>query len=141
MARFNQILILSAVTLLTLAGCDSAKEASTPQNSPSAVPATVKTDKAAPVINYPELSGLVFYTKNAVQAGNLAKAKTDFGKFENAWKKVEDRIKAKAPKSYNELEDSADKVTTELKKSQPSKDKLLVELELMDKTIKSFPKP
>lgn len=141
MARFNQILILSAVTLLTLAGCESAQEASTPQNSPSAVPATVKTDKAAPVINYPELSGLVFYTKNAVQAGNLAKAKTDFGKFENAWKKVEDRIKAKAPKSYNELEDSADKVTTELKKSQPSKDKLLVELELMDKTIKSFPKP
>lgn len=141
MARFNQILILSAVTLLTLAGCDSAKEASTPQTSPAPVPATVKTDKAAPVINYPELSGLVFYTKNAVQAGNLAKAKTDFGKFENAWKKVEDRIKAKAPKSYNELEDSADKVTTELKKSQPSKDKLLVELELMDKTIKSFPKP
>ena len=141
MARFNQILILSAVTLLTLAGCDSAQEASTPQNSASAVPATVKTDKAAPVINYPELSGLVFYTKNAVQAGNLAKAKTDFGKFENAWKKFEDRIKAKAPKSYNELEDSADKVTTELKKSQPSKDKLLVELELMDKTIKSFPKP
>jgi hypothetical protein len=141
MARFNQILVLSALSLLTLAGCDSAKEASTPQNSPSAVPATVKTDKATPVINYPELSGLVFYTKNAVQAGNFAKARTDFGKFENAWKKAGDGIKAKALKSYNELEESSDKVATEFKNPQPSKDKLLVELELMDKTIKSFPKP
>jgi hypothetical protein len=140
MARLNQILVLSALSLLTLAGCDSAQEASTPQNSPSAVPATVKTDKATPVLNYPELSGLVFYTKNAVQAGNFAKAKTEFGKFENAWKKFEDGIKAKAPKSYNEVEDTSEKVTTEFKKSQPSKDKLIVELDSLDKTIKTFPK-
>lgn len=142
MARFNQILILSALSLLTLAGCDSAQEASTPKTSSSAVPATAaKTDKAETALKYPELSGLVFYTKTAVQADDFAKAKTEFGKFENAWKKVEDRIKAKAPKGYNAIEEATAKVTTELKKSQPSKDKVLAELDSLDKTIKTFPKP
>jgi len=147
MARFNQILVLSALGLLTLAGCDSAKEASTPQTSPSSVPATavnattpVKTDKTATALNYPELSGVVFNTKTAVQAGNFAKAKTEFGKFENAWKKVEDGIKAKNPKGYNAVEEAAEKVTNEFKKSQPSKDTVVVELDSLDKTIKSFPK-
>ena len=69
MARFNQILILSAISLITLAGCDSAKEASTPQTS-----------------------------------------------------------------------SSTEKVMTEFKKPQPSKDKVLAELDSLDKTIKTFPK-
>lgn len=142
MARFNQILILSAVTLLTLAGCDSAKEASTPQTSPAPIPAAtaVKTEQAATQGNYAELTCVVTSTKAAVQAGNFAKAKTEFDKFEKAWKKVEDGIKAKAPKSYDAVEEAAEKVTTELKKSQPSKDKALAQRESLDKTIKSFPK-
>ncbi len=141
MARFNQILVLSAISLITLVGCDSAKEASTPKTSSSAVPATtVKTDKAATPLYYPELSGIVFNTKTAVEAGNFAKAKTEFGKFENSWKKFEDPIKAKAPKGYNAVEEATEKVMTEFKKSQPSKDKVLAELDSLDKTIKTFPK-
>ncbi len=140
MARLNQILVLSAISLITLAGCDSAKEASTPKTSSSAVPAATVTDKAATPLNYPELSGIVFNTKTAVEAGNFAKAKTEFGKFENSWKKFEDPIKAKAPKGYNALEEAAEKVTTEFKKSQPSKDKVLAELDSLDKIIKTFPK-
>ncbi|XZO01548.1 MAG: hypothetical protein ACM65L_24165 [Microcoleus sp.] len=149
MARFNQILVLSAIGLLTLAGCESAKEASTPQSSPSAVPVatavnaatTDKTDKlAVSQGNYPELSSVVSKTKAAVQAGDFAKAKTEFGKFEDAWKKVEDGIKAKARKSYDAVEEGADKLTNELKKSQPSKDKVLADLQSLEKTINSIPK-
>lgn len=138
MARLNQILVLSALSLLTLASCDSVQEASTPKTSSSAVPATAaKTDK--PATKYPELSGLVFYTKKAVEVDNFTTAKTEFGKFQNAWKKVEDGMKTKAPTGYNVVEEASAKVTTEFKKSQPSKDKVLAELDLLDKTIKTFP--
>jgi len=104
MARFNQILVLSAATLLALAGCDSAKQASTPQASPSESPAATAvsaSDKAASPASYAELLSVVTNTKAAVQTGNLAKAKTEFDKFEKAWKKVEDGIKAKAPREHN----------------------------------------
>ena len=142
MARFNQILVLSAISLIALAGCDSAKEASTSQTSSAPVPAAtaVKTEKAASQGNYAELSGVVSSTKAAVQAGNFAKAKTEFDKFENAWKKVEDGIKAKAPKSYDAVEDTTEKVMTSLKKSQPSKDQVLTQLQSLEKTISSIPK-
>ncbi len=140
MARFNQILVLSALSLLTLAGCDSVQENTTPKTSSSAVPATAaKTDKATTPLKYPELSGLAFYTKTAVEANNFPKAKTEFGKFENAWKKVEDSMKTKAPTGYNAVKEATAKVTAEFKKSEPSKDKVLAELDLLDKAIKTFP--
>ncbi|HCV29160.1 MAG TPA: DUF4363 domain-containing protein [Microcoleaceae bacterium UBA9251] len=144
MARFNQILVLSAVTLLALAGCDSAKEASTPQTSSPAIPAATAVNTSEKVAvsqgNYPELSTVVTNTRAAVQTGNFAKAKTEFDKFESAWKKVEDGIKSKAPKSYDAVEEGAETVMTELKKSQPSKDKVLAELQSLEKTINSIPK-
>ena len=143
MARFNQILVLSAVTLLALAGCDSAKEASTPQTSSPAIPATavsISEKVAVSQGNYPELSTVVTNTKAAAQTGNFTKAKTEFDKFENAWKKVEDGIKSKALTSYDAVEDGTGKVMAELKKSQPSKDKVLAELQSLEKTINSIPK-
>lgn len=142
MARFNQILVLSAISLLALAGCDSAKEASTPPTSPAPVPAAtdVKTEKAASQGNYAELSGMVSSTKAAVQAGNFATAKTEFDKFEDAWEEVEDGIKAKSPKDYEAVEDTTEKVMAELKKSQPSKDQVLAQLQSLEKTINSIPK-
>jgi glycerophosphoryl diester phosphodiesterase len=142
MARFTQILVLSAISLIALAGCDSAKEASTPQTSSAPVPAAtaVKTEKAASQGNYAELSGVVSSTKAAVQTGNFATAKTEFDKFEDAWKKVEDGIKAKSPKDYEAVEETTEKVMAELKKSQPSKDQVLAQLQSLEKTINSIPK-
>lgn len=143
MARFNQLLVLGAVTVLALAGCDSAKQASTPQASPSEIPAASAvsaSDKAASPASYAELLSVVTNTKAAVQTGNFTKAKTEFDKFENAWKKVEDGIKAKAPKSYDAVEETTEKVMTELKKSKPSKDQVLAQLQSLEKTIGSIPK-
>ena len=142
MARFNQILVLSAISLIALAGCDSAKEASTPQTSSAPVPAAtaVKTEKAASQGNYAELSGVVSSTKAAVQTGNFATAKSEFDQFEDAWEKVEDSIKAKSPKDYEAVEETTEKVMAELKKSQPSTDQVLAQLQSLEKTIKSLPK-
>lgn len=144
MARLNQILVLSAVTLLTLTGCNSAKEASTSGTSPLPIPAATTvvsaSDQAAAQGKYAELLTVVSKTKAAVQAGDFAKAKAEFGKFENAWKKVEDSIKAKYPKTYKDVEETTDKVMAELKKSKPSKDTVLAQLNSLEKTINSIPK-
>ena len=142
MARFNQILVISALTLLALTGCDS--QASTPKTSPAEIPtatAVSTSDKAASPAKYAELLGVVTNTKAAVQTGNFAKAKTEFDKFENAWKKVEDGIKAKSRKSYDAVEETTEKVMAELKKSKPNKDQVLAQLQSLEKTINSFPKP
>ncbi len=144
MARLNQILVASAVTLLALTGCGGAQEASTPtKTSPAETPAAsaVSTsDKAASPASNAELLSVVTNTKAAVQTGNFAKAKTEFDKFENAWKKVEDGIKKTSPKSYDAVEETTEKVMTELKKSKPSKDQVLAQLQSLEKTIGSIPK-
>ena len=144
MARFNQILVVSAFTLLTLAGCEGAKEASTPATSPASSPAATTvaspSKPAAVEGKYTELLTVVTKTKAAVESGNFANAKTEFGKFEDAWKKVEDGIKAKHPKSYKAIEDGTDKVMAEVKKSKPTKENVLTQLNSLEKTINSIPK-
>ncbi|MBE9123116.1 DUF4363 domain-containing protein [Tychonema sp. LEGE 07199] len=144
MARFNQILVLSAVTLVALAGCGEKQEASTPPTSPPPVTSTTTTvttsEKPASTANYPELMSVVTNTKAAVDAGDFVKAKTEFDKFETSWKKVEDGIKAKEPKSYDTVEQTTEKVTDELKKGKPSKDLVLAQLQSLEKTIASIPK-
>jgi hypothetical protein len=143
MARLNQILVVGAVTLLALTGCEGVQEASTPKTSTSQIPAATAistSDKAGSPASYAELSGIVSNTKTAVQTGNFAKAKTEFDKFETAWKKVEDGIKKKSPKSYDAVEETAEKVMAELKKTNPSKDKVLAQLQSLEQTISSIPK-
>ncbi len=143
MARFNQILVLSAVTLVVLAGCGD-KEASTPPTPPSQVPAATTTvsasEKPASPASYPELMSVVTNTKAAVNTGDFVKAKTEFDKFETSWKKVEDGIKAKDPKSYDTVEETTEKVTKELKTTKPSKDLVMAQLQSLEKTIASIPK-
>ena len=143
MARFNPILVLSAVTLVALAGCGD-NQASTPQASPSPVPpataAVSASEKPASPASYPELMSVVTSTKAAVETGDFVKAKTEFDKFETSWKKVEDGIKAKEPKSYDTVEETTEKVTNELKKTKPSKDLVLAQLQSLEKTIASIPK-
>jgi len=83
---------------------------------------------------------MVSSTKAAVQTGNFATAKSEFDQFEDAWEKVEDGIKAKSPKEYEAVEEMTEKVMAELKKSQPSTDQVLAQLQSLEKTIKSIPK-
>ncbi|MEG4453938.1 hypothetical protein [Microcoleus sp. N9_A1] len=148
MARFNPILVLSAVTLVALAGCGD-NQASTPPTAPSPVPSATTTtttttsgsEKPVSPASYPELMSVVTNTKAAVETGDFVKAKTEFDKFETSWDKVEDGIKAKEPKNYEAIEETTEKVTDELKKAQPSKDLVLAQLQSLEKTIASIPQP
>jgi septal ring factor EnvC (AmiA/AmiB activator) len=83
---------------------------------------------------------VVSNTKAAVEAGNFSKANTEFSQFEDNWKQVEDGIKAKSSDRYKAIEDSLDRVTGELKGSQPNKQQVLSDLQSMENNINSVAK-
>jgi soluble cytochrome b562 len=60
------------------------------------------------------LTAVVTKTRAAVEAGDEAKAKTEFEQFEAAWKPVEDGIKEKNPKAYEAIEEAMDGVSGQL---------------------------
>lgn len=132
----HQVLIVAAISVLVLAGCTNAQQ-STTQTSPVASPAATGQASKAGVDS---LLSVVSNTKTAVEAGDFAKAKTNFDKFEDNWEQVEDGIKAKSADSYKAIEDSLDRVTGQLKGSQPNKEIVLKELQSLENNINSVAK-
>lgn len=136
MKRLYIVLIVGILSASTLAGCSKTEQSATEKQ-----PTATSTESSAS--NTPEnpgkgVSGLlsvVSNTKTAVEAGDFAKAKQEFDKFEDVWKTIEDGIKTKSPASYKAIEDSLDKVTGELKGTAPNKEKVMTELKSLDKSI------
>lgn len=136
MKRLYIVLIVGILSAFTLAGCTKTEESATDKQ-----PIATSTESSAS--NTPETSGkgvsgllsVVSNTKTAVEAGDFAKAKQEFDKFEDEWKTIEDGIKTKSPTSYKAIEDSLDKVTADLKGTAPNKEKVLTELKSLDKSI------
>ncbi len=140
MFRLNQIFIMTAISLLALVGCNNAEKSSTQPSStasPAAETKTTSTGKA----DFKGLLSVVSHTKTAVEAGNFAKAKEEFGKFESFWSKVEDGVKVKSPHAYKAIEDNSDEITGGLKASAPNKQKVLVALQSLNKSIITAAKP
>ncbi len=130
--------IVTAISFLTLAGCSNGEKSAvetSPDVSPASQTATTSTEQTDQ-----GLLNVVNNTKSAVEAGDFAKAKTEFDKFEDSWKPVEDGIKAKSPENYKAIEESMDKIEGQLKASKPSKEKVLPELQSLEKTITSVEK-
>jgi hypothetical protein len=120
MKRLNQALLsVSAVALLALTACGKKEEvAEVPVEK---VPTAAMSPKAAPAMGgVAGLKSVVKDTKAAVASGDFAKASASLGKFEAAWKPVEDGIKTKSPKVYAAIEDAVPMVTNAVK----SKDKM-----------------
>ncbi|MHC5594984.1 MAG: DUF4363 domain-containing protein [Nostoc sp.] len=152
MNRFNPVLIVALFSLMTLVGCNKGEQP-TAQTSPAgssisdtaASPAATTSGQTAvsPSANtgFKGLEAVVTNTKTAVVAGNFAKAKGEFDKFEDSWSKVEDGVKAKSPTTYKEIEDKADEIKAGLKASAPNKPKLLTALASLNKNVTSVAKP
>lgn len=138
MRRVYQVLILSIVTL-TLVGCSSTQQP-TKQVSLSANETAGTTQSTAAQAGYQNLLSVVGNTRAAVSAGDFAKAQTEFSKFENNWKQVEDGVKAKSSDNYKGIEDSLERITGELRGSQPNKETVLADLQSMERTINSAAK-
>ena len=140
MKSFKPMLIIAGISLLTLVGCTSAEKATT-ETTPAATSkstGTATTKKSIP--GNKGLLAVVSKTKTAVTSGNFVQAKKEFDKFEDAWKEVEDGIKAKSRDNYEAVEKSMDEISSELKASKPQKDKLLASLQLLTKTINTISK-
>jgi soluble cytochrome b562 len=152
MIPFNQLWVVGVISLFVLAGCNSTEQSAT-QTSPDASSATSETvtpPKASGTANtkqenaqggFKDLHNVVSKTKTAVEAGDFAKAKAEFSKFEDSWSKVEDGVKAKSRDRYNAIEENMDAVTKPLKESKPSKQKILGALQSLDQAITSVTKP
>ncbi|MDD1416491.1 DUF4363 domain-containing protein [Dolichospermum sp. ST_con] len=140
MKSFKPMLIIAGISLLTLVGCTSAEKATT-ETTPAATSkstGTATTKKST--AGNKGLLAVVSKTKTAVTSGNFVQAKKEFDKFEDAWKEVEDGIKAKSRDNYEAVEKSMDEISSELKASKPQKDKLLASLQSLTKTINTIPK-
>ncbi|WP_009633283.1 hypothetical protein [Synechocystis sp. PCC 7509] len=127
---FNKVLIIGAIGIFALTGCNNAEttQSSPGESSPSPVSASFGA-------GYPGVLAVVSATTAAVKAGDYAQGKTEFAKFEDNWKPVEDGIKAKSKDNYNAIEESLDKINGEFKNSNPNQEIILTGLQSIQTTI------
>jgi hypothetical protein len=114
-------LFMTSTVLVGLVSCaqTAPPEVSTPKAAvaPATKPASEKPASEKPASDgFAALTDVVTKTKTAVTAGNFEKGKTEFAKFEDSWKTVEDGVKAKdGGTSYGTIEKAMDKVDGGLK--------------------------
>jgi hypothetical protein len=136
MSRFQSLLV-SSLLLLGLGSCGTT-EASVPEKPA----APVKTETASnPAAGFAALQSVTEKTTTAVNAGKIDQAKTEFEKFEDSWKTVEDGVKAKSSKTYTAVEEGLDTMNGEFKNKQPDKAKMLSALKSLNETIATASKP
>ncbi|MBJ7294953.1 MAG: DUF4363 domain-containing protein [Dolichospermum sp.] len=140
MKSFKPMLIIAGIGLLTLVGCNKPEQAATETTPATTSNSTEKVPGQKSTVSNAGLLAVVSKTKTAVKAGNFVQAKKEFDKFEDAWKEVEDGIKAKSRNNYEAVEKSMDEISGELKAAKPQKDKLLASLQSLEKTINAISK-
>ncbi len=140
MKSFKPMLIIASISLLTLVGCNKPEQAATETTPAATSNSTEKVPGQKSTVSNAGLVAVVSKTKTAVKAGNFVQAKKEFDKFEDAWKEVEDGIKAKSRNNYDAVEKSMDEISGELKAAKPQKDKLLASLQSLEKTINAISK-
>ncbi|MBS9390345.1 hypothetical protein BMF77_01486 [Dolichospermum sp. UHCC 0315A] len=140
MKSFKPMLIIASISLLTLVGCNKPEQAATETTPAATSNSTEKVPGQKSTVSNAGLLAVVSKTKTAVKAGNFVQAKKEFDKFEDAWKEVEDGIKAKSRNNYDAVEKSMDEISGELKAAKPQKDKLLASLQSLEKTINAISK-
>lgn len=153
MNSFKFTISILAVSLLVLTGCQKAEQPTAQPTTTPSVSATKvttsppietknETDKAVPSDEtgkgFGDLTTVVSKTRQAVDANDFAKARAEFDKFEDAWSKVEDGVKAKSSDTYNAIEDNVDKLQDALKAS--NKEKSISALQTLNDSIVSAAK-
>jgi hypothetical protein len=74
------------------------------KKSPAPEAAAAPATSIATGPGFPALKTIISTTKKAGEAANFDAATTEFSKFEDAWKTVEDKVKAKKPAEYKAIE-------------------------------------
>ena len=125
MKNFKSMLIIASISLLALVGCNKPEQSATETTPAGTSNSTKKVPGQKSTVSNAGLLAVVSKTKIAVTSGNFVQAKKEFDRFEDAWKEVEDGIKAKSRDNYEAVEKSMDEISGELKAAKPQKDKLL----------------
>jgi hypothetical protein len=108
--RSLQFLLVS-ISVLTLVSCSSPEV--TPVEQSSTVP--TKTTQVAKLSGFPGMQDVIVKTKAAIEAKNFDLAKTEFKKFEDDWKPVEDGVKVKSKATYKAIEDDMNTIEKKIK--------------------------
>ncbi|BAZ85838.1 DUF4363 domain-containing protein [Dolichospermum compactum] len=140
MKNFKPMLIIASISLLALVGCNKPEQSATETTPAATSNSTKKVPRQKSTVSNAGLLAVVSKTKIAVTSGNFVQSKKEFDKFEDAWKEVEDGIKAKSRDNYEAVEKSMDEISGELKAAKPQKDKLLASLKSLEKTINTISK-
>ncbi|HYX14401.1 MAG TPA: DUF4363 domain-containing protein [Nostoc sp.] len=140
MKRLIYIISVTAITLVTLVGCNSDQKSTTqaPATTETTAGTAVSKTTVATQGGFKTLVSVLSNTKTMVQGGNFDKAQQEFNKFENSWFKVEDGVKTKSSKTYNLIEDAATQVKGALKAKD--KAKAVKGLQTLDTNIASVSK-
>lgn len=137
--------LVAALSIVASSGCSSptaAGPAANPAEQAAANPVVNPVEPAASPVASPvagsDLSALatvVTKTRAAIEAGDAAKAKTEFEQFEAAWKPIEDGIKEKTPEAYDAIEEAMDEVSNQLSAPKLDATQALAVLKNLDGAI------
>ncbi len=101
---------LVGISVLTLVSCSSPEVK--PIEQSSTVPS--KTTEVAKLSGFSGMQDVIGKTKAAIEAKNFNLAKTEFAKFEDSWKTVEDGVKVKSRTTYTAIEDGIDTINKKI---------------------------
>jgi soluble cytochrome b562 len=128
-------LLCGSLLVLNMAGCANKKasiENSTATPTASVTSTSKSSTDTAP--GFVALQGTIRSTKKAIEAGKLDTAKTEFAKFEDSWKTVEDGVKSKSSETYRAIEDDVKSVESGIS-SRQDKVALLASLQKLSQSI------
>jgi soluble cytochrome b562 len=128
-------LLCGSLLVLNMAGC--ANKTAPGENSTATPTASVTSTAKSSTDTAPgfvALQGTIGLTKKAIEAGKLDTAKTEFAKFEDSWKTVEDGVKSKSGETYRAIEDGVKSVESGINSKQ-DKVALLASLQKLSQSI------
>ena len=101
---------LVGISVLTLVSCSSPEVK--PIEQSSTVPS--KTTEVAKLSGFSGMQDVIGKTKAAIETKNFDLAKTEFAKFEDSWKTVEDNVKVKSKATYAAIEDGMETISKKI---------------------------
>jgi soluble cytochrome b562 len=133
-------LLCGSIIVLNMAGCAN-KTASVEHltATPEALVASTATGSTGKAPGFMALQETIESTKKAIEAGKLDTAKTEFAKFEDSWKTVEDEVKSKSGETYRAIEDGVKSVESGIESKQ-DKSALLASLQKLSQSIEKASK-
>jgi hypothetical protein len=134
-------LLCASLLVINIAGCgNKAADTATPEASTSSTAKESTSPSFGDKVSTEKPSGfaamqvVIKSTKKAIETAKLNAAKTEFDKFEDSWKTVEDGVKSKSPDAYKAIEDGVQSIQAGIARKQ-GKDALLANLQKLSQTI------